>query len=247
MLLITPNFLIISSLIVGALNLLTPFVSEKDSTARSKLLLAVSCFFFFNIIIIDWLYLKGVRANFTLFAVSGYSFDLHLEALGLIFLNLLGVLWICSLMYTTKYLPLNNINKSSKFLFFLNLSVLSGVMVALSANLITMFMFYEILTLSTIPLIAHEDSAKVRRGLYKYLKILMISSMVLFLPAILIIYAKVGDCNFIYQGFIADYFTPLETKLLLLLFIWLKYTFLILFFECTKTFLLFFIKYEFLK
>jgi multicomponent Na+:H+ antiporter subunit D len=217
--LITPNFIVLSTILIAVLNLLTPFISKKDSGIRNFLLIIVSVFFFINILVIDGLFLKGIRTSISLFAFGNYSVAFHLETLGLIFLNLLGVLWICSLMYTTKYLKLHNIGHSSRFLFFMNLSVLSGVFISLAANLFTMFLFYEILTLSTAPLIGHNGGDKERKGLYRYLKILMVSSIVLFLPAILIIYAKIGHGNFIYQGFIQDSFSKNQTIILLVMFV----------------------------
>lgn len=217
--LMAPNFLFFTILIIGLLNLIVPYTSKKDSLIRNSLLITISFFFLINILILDFLFLEGVRINLTLFSFSKYNFELHLEPLGLIFLTLLSILWICSIMYTTKFLVINNIKKSSRFLFFLNLCVLCGVIISLSANLFTMFVSYEILTLATIPLIAHSGGEKVITGLEKYLTILMGSSLVLFLPAIIIIYTKVGHGNFIYDGFIESFFSRKIAIILLLMFI----------------------------
>lgn len=217
--LITANSIVLSTILIAALNLLIPLASKKDSKASNLLLIIISVFFFINILIIDGLFLKGIRTSILLFAFGNYSVGLHLEALGLIFVNLLGVLWPCALIYTTKYLKLNKITHPSRLLFFINLSVLAGVFIAFAANLFTMFIFYEILTLSTAPLIGHNGGDKERKGLYRYLKILMVSSIVLFLPAILIIYAKIGHGNFIYQGFIQERFSKDQTVILLLMFV----------------------------
>jgi multicomponent Na+:H+ antiporter subunit D len=216
---IVPSFLILSTLLLGMLNLVTPFISNSDNYARNSLLITISSFFFINILIIDWLFLNGVKANLAINIFGNFFIAFHLEALGLIFLSLLGLLWICALLYTTKYLAINKIDDSSRFLFFLNLTVLSGVMVALSANLFTMFMFYEILTLATAPLIAHSGGDKVIAGLYKYLKILMISGLLLFLPAVIIIYAVAGHGDFTQHGFMENYFSKTQTIILLLMFI----------------------------
>ncbi len=216
---ITPNFLILSTLLLGMLNLLAPFISNGDNYTRNSLLMMISGFFFINILIIDWLFLSGIRISLSINIFDNFTIGFHLEALGLIFLSLLSFLWICALLYTIKYLVINNIEHSSRFLFFLNLSVLSGVMVSLSSNLFTMFIFYEILTLSTAPLIGHSGGDKVMAGVYKYLKILMISGTILFLPALIIIYAKANHGDFIQHGFIEHYFSKDQTIILLLMFI----------------------------
>nr|WP_316353245.1 proton-conducting transporter membrane subunit [Candidatus Trichorickettsia mobilis] len=216
---ITANFSVISTLIIGSVNLLTPFITKEDSNIRNILLLLISTIFLINIIIIDWLFLHGIRANIILFAFDHYAFSLHLEAVGIIFLNLLGSLWICALLYTTKYLVINNIANSSRFLFFFNLIILMGALLSLSANLFTMFCCYELLTLATIPLIIHVKAGAIYDKLYQYLTILMGSSMLLFFPAILIIYAKVDHGSFIYDGFIQDNFSDTQAIFLFLMFI----------------------------
>lgn len=216
---ISPSFFVISTLVLAMLNLVTPFTSKNDSNIRNFLLTAVSSSFFINILMIDWLFLKGVRAQLSIHLFNNFSIGFHLEALSLIFLTLLSFLWVCALLYTTKYLAINNIPNTNRFLFCLNLSVLSGVLIGLSSNLFTMFIFYEILTLSTAPLIGHSGGDKVMAGLYKYLKILMISGLLLFLPAIIIIYAQVGHGNFLPGGFIEHYFSKTAIVFLLLMFI----------------------------
>ncbi|XVN42567.1 MAG: proton-conducting transporter membrane subunit [Candidatus Rickettsia vulgarisii] len=216
---IAPNLLIFSTISLAILNLLTPFISNNDNKIRNYLLITISSFFFINILMIDWLFLKGIRAELSVSLFGDFIIGFHLEVLTLIFLTLVSFLWICALLYTIKYIKINNIDNSSRFIFFLNLSVISGVMIGLSANLFTMFIFYEILTLSTAPLIAHSGGDKVLAGVEQYLKILLISGAVLFLPAIMIIYAKIGHGNFVSQGIIDNYFSKNQTIVLLLTFI----------------------------
>lgn len=216
---ISSNLLIPSVIAVALVNLLTPFVSRSDGFARNFLMIFTSSFFFLNICIIDWFFLNGLKAEFIAYKFGWCIIAFNLEPLGIIFLNLIASLWVCAILYSTKFLAFNNMKESSRFLFFLNLCVVFGILIALSNNLFTMFIFYEMLTLATIPLIAHETNEKVSKGLYRYLKILMISSLLLFLPAIIMIYAKTGHVNFIYGGFIENSFTRYYTIILLLMFI----------------------------
>lgn len=216
---ISSNLLIPSIIVIALINLLVPFVSRSDSFARNLLMIFTSSFFFLNVSIIDWYFLNGLRAEFILYRFGWCDIAFNLESLGIIFLNLIATLWICAILYSTKFLAYNTMQDSSRFLFFMNLCVVLGVLIALSSNLFTMFIFYEILTLATIPLIAHVTSEKVSKGLYRYLKILMISSMLLFLPAIIMIYAKTGHANFIYGGIIENSFSRYHTIALLLMFI----------------------------
>lgn len=215
----TPNLLILSTLLVGMLNLTSPFVTKEDSFIRNFLLITISAFFFGNVLIIDWLFLRGVRAGLEFNIFGSYSIGFNLEPIGLVFLTLIGFLWICSLLYTPKYLAINNIENSVRFLFFFNLTILTGSLIALSGNLFTMFICYELLTIFSAFLIGHSRNNIVLSGLYKYLKTLMIFATILFLPAIIIIYTKIGNGNFISGGLIADHFSKSETVILLLMFI----------------------------
>jgi multicomponent Na+:H+ antiporter subunit D len=219
MLKLLPNFLILLSLLLASLNLLTPYVSKVDSKIRSFLLISVSVCFFINILIIDLLFFRHIRFKLSFFSFGIYNFAMELEPIGLIFLNLLSILWIFALIYSIKYLAFNNIKNSSRFLFFLNLTVIIGALIALAGNLFTLFTCYEILTLATIPLIAHSWTESVAKGLSHYLKILMISAMLLFLPAIIIIYSKIGHGDFVQDGIIADHFSSTYSVILLLMFV----------------------------
>jgi multicomponent Na+:H+ antiporter subunit D len=97
--------------------------------------------------------------------------------------------------------------------------MLLGVTISLASNLFTMFVIYELLTLTTIPLISHSGGTQINRNLYKYLKILLISSIVLFLPAVLIIYHTLHNGDFVNSGFIQGNFTKNHTIILFLMFI----------------------------
>ncbi len=213
------NFLIISTMLLGMLNLIVPFFTKEDSKIRSFFLMSVCGFFLINIILIDYLYINFIEIKFTLLNIGKYSIVFGLEPLGLIFLTMLAVLWIPALLYTTKFLAINNFSHSSRYLFFVNSCILMGCIVAISANLITMFVAYEILTLCTIPLIVHHADKKTLAGLYKYLAILLLSGIILFLPAIIIIYSKVGTGTFTAGGFIRHYFSDSAAIVLLLAFI----------------------------
>jgi formate hydrogenlyase subunit 3/multisubunit Na+/H+ antiporter MnhD subunit len=62
-----------------------------------------------------------------------------------------------------------------------------------------MFIFYEILTISTYPLVAHEESPEALTAGHKYLAYLLTSG-VFFLVGILMTYLLVGTTDFSYQG-----------------------------------------------
>ena len=213
------NFLIISTMLLGMINLVAPFFTKEDSKIRSFFLLSTSIFFLFNVIIIDDLFINGTVIKFTLLDIGKYSIAFSIEPLGLIFLSMIAVLWVPALLYTIKFLTFNHITNSSKYLFFVNCCILLGCLIALSANLITMFIVYELLTLCTIPLIVHHFDKRTLAGLNKYIKILLLSSITLFLPAVIVVYSKIGTGTFVSGGFIKHYFSDSAAIFLLLSFI----------------------------
>jgi multicomponent Na+:H+ antiporter subunit D len=216
---LTPHFVILSTILVAFLTTFASFIHRHYSSLRNFILIATSGYFFLNVLIIDVLFLKNISLYITLLSFGVYSIAFHTEPIGLIFLNMVGFLWIWSLLYTINFIKINNLPYSSRFLFFVNLSILSGILIALSANLFTMFIFYEILTLSTIPLITHSGGENTYLALHRYLKILMVSSMMLLLPALVVIYAKCHSGKFVPQGFIQNYFTDKQAVILLLMLI----------------------------
>ena len=85
--------------------------------------------------------------------------------------------------------------------FALALSATMGV--AFAGNLLTLFLFYELLTLSTYPLVSHKGDAATVRSARVYLGILLTTSIGLFLPAIIWTYTVAGTGDFTPGGILA--------------------------------------------
>jgi multicomponent Na+:H+ antiporter subunit D len=213
------QYFLISSLTIALANLLTVFISKNHTNIRIFSMLFVSAIFFINIMLLDNIFLENINSNIKIPIYGRYYIYFSLEPIGLIFLNLVSFLWICAIAYSAKFLSLNKIENSQKFLFFMNLSIIITILISLSANLFSLFIFYELLTLTTLVLVSHMGGTNVIAGVRIYFKILMISAGLLFLPAVIIIYTKCGHGNFTNFGFIQDHFSKFETIILLLMFI----------------------------
>ena len=90
--------------------------------------------------------------------------------------------------------------------------------VAFAANLLTLFLFYEILTLSTYPLVAHKGDDKARAGARTYLGILLATSIGLFLPAMMWTYFVAGTLDFRPGGILEGNIGGIGATILLLMF-----------------------------
>lgn len=151
--------------------------------------------------------------------MSGVAVEFTVEPLGLIFALILGTLWGVTMLYTIGYMRHNKQEHQSRFYCFFSLSIFAALGIALASNLLTLFVFYELLTLSTYPLVTHAGNEEAKEGGRSYLFILMGTSVLFLLPAIIITYHLTGTLAFTSGGILHDRLTPVMTVLLLALYI----------------------------
>jgi formate hydrogenlyase subunit 3/multisubunit Na+/H+ antiporter MnhD subunit len=129
----------------------------------------------------------------------GVGLAFRVDALGLIFAITSSSLWILVSVYSIGYMRSQKEHAQTRFYFSFAVALAGAVGVALAANLVTMFIFYEILTISTYPLVAHEESPEALTAGHKYLAYLLTGG-VFFLIGILMTYFLVGTTDFSNQG-----------------------------------------------
>ncbi|WP_404364734.1 complex I subunit 5 family protein [Marinobacter sp.] len=131
------------------------------------------------------------RADFTM--LPGVTFVLKADALSVMFAGLSAVLWLLTTVYAVGYLE-DSPNRSRFFGFF-SLCVASTMGIALAGNLFTFFLFYEMLTLSTYPLVVHRGSPAALRAGRNYIIYTLTGGAVLLL-AIAWLQGLVGSLEF---------------------------------------------------
>ncbi|NOX51692.1 MAG: monovalent cation/H+ antiporter subunit D family protein [Gammaproteobacteria bacterium] len=151
--------------------------------------------------------------------VPGITIALRAEPLGLIFAALASVLWVINSVYSIGYVRANNESNQTRFFVFFSLAIAATMGVAFSANLFTLFLFYELLTLSTYPLVAHKGDESSVRGARVYLGVLLVTSIGFFLPAIIWTYALTGTGDFVTGGILQGHIDGPVVGLLLGLFV----------------------------
>ena len=122
---------------------------------------------------------RGVLYETRLELLPGLELLLRVDALSLLFLTLSAFLWLLTTIYAISYL--GNGPHRSRFFGFFSLCVAATTGIALSGTLITFFIFYELLTLSTWPLVAHRGNAESIAAGKRYLAYTMAASAVLLL------------------------------------------------------------------
>jgi formate hydrogenlyase subunit 3/multisubunit Na+/H+ antiporter MnhD subunit len=133
------------------------------------------------------------------------DFAFTVDPLGLIFATTSSCLWVLVSIYSIGYMRASKAHAQTRFYFSFAMALFGAIGVAFAANLITMFIFYEILTLSTYPLVAHEETAEAISAGHKYLAYLLTGG-VFFLIGILMIYSMVGTTDFNHQGILKPVF-----------------------------------------
>ncbi len=128
--------------------------------------------------------------------VPGIEIAFRVEPLGMLFAALASGLWIINSIYSIGYMRGNNEANQTRFYFFFAISLSAAMGIAFAANLFTLFLFYEALTLSTYPLVSHKGDEKTIRSARVYLGILLTTSIGLFLPAIVWTYMAAGTGDF---------------------------------------------------
>lgn len=132
--------------------------------------------------------------------VAGAQIRLELEPLGLLFAGIASLLWIITSLYTIGYMRNNHEQHQTRLYICFALALASTMGIALAGNLFTLFIFYETLTLSTYPLVAHKEDEDALFGGRFYLGILMSTSIGLLLPAIIWVWYAGSSVDFIPGG-----------------------------------------------
>ncbi len=122
-------------------------------------------------------------------------------------------------VYSIGYMRGLNEKHQTRFYVCFAISLGAAMGIAFAANLLTLFIFYEVLTLATYPLVAHKENEEARMGARVYLMILITTSFVFLLPAIVWTYALAGTLDFRLGGILPRDLDPLITVLLLALFV----------------------------
>ncbi|HAQ35622.1 MAG: cation:proton antiporter [Maricaulis sp.] len=183
---------------------------REGATLITAVLLAVNVGYLISV--------AGEGAELVLLPVTdGLSLSFRLEPLGALFAAVASGLWIVNSLYSIGYMRGNEEKNQTRFYVCFAIALASAMGVALSANLVTMFLFYEALTLSTYPLVAHKGDAKARKGAAIYLGILLGTSIGLLLPAIIATQYFAGTNEFTRGGILGDV-APLISGILLVMF-----------------------------
>ncbi len=193
--------LILVALLLPFIGALFIFLTKNNINIRETSTLIISAALIYVIYALLPDVLNGIYPELYLFNVtSTLSVHFQIEPLGMLFACIASFLWFINSIYSIGYMRSNQYKHQTRFYIYFALAIASTIGVAFSANLFTLFIFYEFLTLTTYPLVTHKGSDQAKRAGRIYLGILLTTSICLFLPAIIWTYQLAGTIHFTLGG-----------------------------------------------
>ncbi|WP_028585615.1 monovalent cation/H+ antiporter subunit D family protein [Desulfogranum mediterraneum] len=142
--------------------------------------------------------------------LPGLSITLRADGFSMIFALVASSLWMIAVFYSMGYMRAHDEPCQTRFNACFALAIFGAIGVAFSDNLFTLYLFYEIVSVCTYPLVAHHQDQESYDGARKYIIYLTTTAKFFLLPALILIYVLVGNLDFphnIFTGII-----PTDTK-----------------------------------
>ena len=132
--------------------------------------------------------------------VSGVPFVLRADALGMLFAVLASGLWIITSLYSIGYMRGNDETNQTRYFAAFAVSLSATMGIAFAGNLVTIFVFYELLSIATYPLVAHDETDEARSAGRKYLAYTLFGGGVFVLAGTVLVYWLTGTVSFTAGG-----------------------------------------------
>ncbi len=194
------------------------FIKEKNSSFRTALTITSAIV---KLFLIAWV-MVGVRHGevyeFKFPVYFEFEIILHLDPLSLLFVALSSVLWFIATIYSIEYLK--QTENQNRFFGFFNLCVCSTTFIAVAGNLFTFFIFYELLTVATYPLVVHRQTKEALSAGRVYLSYTILGgSLILF--AMVWLTTIVGSTDFIERGILSNVSASFHPQLIAIFLLFL--------------------------
>ena len=163
----------------------------------------------------------GGRPALSLFEfIPGLALHFVVEPLGMLFALVASFLWIITSFYSIGYMRGHHEENQTRFYVCFAIAISAALGVAMAGNMMTLFIAYEVLTLSTYPLVTHHKSPESMRAGRVYLGILLATSIGLQLVAIVWTWATAGTLEFTPGGILAGKVEGFPLIILLFLYMY---------------------------
>jgi len=200
----SPGLVIAFTLLLPVFGALLVLVFGSKPNVREAATLLVGALTFWHVRELLHLVQEGARPRLDLFeVVPGVQLAFEVEPLGMVFALVASFLWPVTTLYAIGYMRGHHEENQTRFFFFFAIAIAGALGVAFSANLFTLFLFYEFLTFCTFPLVTHHQTEEAKRSGRIYLGILLGTSVGLQLLAIIWTWQLAGTVDFRVGGILA--------------------------------------------
>ncbi|MBL7195637.1 MAG: monovalent cation/H+ antiporter subunit D family protein [Desulfobacterales bacterium] len=177
---------------------------RKQPNIRESCTIIASIIQFSIIILMAPIILEGNVIKCHLLTICpGIVLSYKVDAFGLIFAITSSCLWILVSFFSIGYMRALKEHAQTRFYFMFALAIFSAVSIAMSGNLITFYVFFEALTLSTYWLVAHNEDKEAFFAGHKYLTYLLISGWCFF-TGVVLVYSLTGTTDFASGGILTS-------------------------------------------
>jgi len=216
----TPELLIAAALLIPAATAcLIPLFTARPNLREGVTLLG-TILLFAAVVALTPTVLSGVQPSLHVLAVvPGLTIAFAVEPLGQLFALVASALWIANSLYSIGYMRAEEAPRQTSFYVCFAVAIAATIGIAYSANLFSLFLFYELLTLSTYPLVTHRGTRAARIGGRVYVLTLLGASTVLLLPAIAWTGMVAGTLDFTAGGILSGKLGATALGVLLALYV----------------------------
>ncbi|BCO10741.1 cation:proton antiporter [Desulfolithobacter dissulfuricans] len=128
--------------------------------------------------------------------LPGFSLVFRVDGFSMVFASISSFLWILTSFYSIGYMRGLNEHAQTRYYTCFALTLSAALGVAMSGSLFTMYLFYELVSIFTYPLVMHHEDHEARWGANKYLVYLMGTGKLFFLTALVLTYVLAGNLDF---------------------------------------------------
>ncbi|WP_068140751.1 monovalent cation/H+ antiporter subunit D family protein [Roseimaritima ulvae] len=175
-----------------------PNLREAGTIVVSSVLFAANCVLAGDVF-------SGGRPQWTLGEMlPGFEIAFEVEPLGMLFALVASGLWILTTLYAIGYMRGHHEKHQTRFYSCFAIAIFAALAAAFSGNLFTLFIAYEVMTISTYPLVTHHGNEEARNGGRVYLGILLSTSVGLFMFGIAWTWSLAGTLDFRPGGILSE-------------------------------------------
>jgi multicomponent Na+:H+ antiporter subunit D len=195
--LVVENSNLLLAVLIPLLGSLVVMTLKKHPNVREMVSSGASVLLFLMVLSFIPALKAGNTLVYPLFQLlPGLSITLRADGFSMIFALVASSLWMIAVFYSMGYMRAHDEPCQTRFNACFALAIFGAIGVAFSDNLLTLYLFYEIVSVCTYPLVAHHQDEESYEGARKYIIYLTTTAKFFLLPALILIYVLVGNLDF---------------------------------------------------